>query len=143
MPLLVILLNKHQTQVCASLVVASASAPHCSTPSDSLRCCLNWFKLTSIYTDSKLRSGKITRSLEAISFPTLKPGPMTPVVRDAQAGKRSPEPRFVYRHSHAGCLSLPCPGLSGVADTGGGGAGAHKGLWQLASPLVQSGYTGR
>ena len=28
---------------------------------------------------SKLRTGKLTRALEAISFPQLKPGPMTPV----------------------------------------------------------------
>jgi hypothetical protein len=84
-----------------------------------------------MYTGSKLRSGKITRSLEAISFPTLKPGPMTPVVRDAQSGKRSPEPRFVYRHSHGGCLSFPYPGLSGVADTGGGVAEAHKGVVKI------------
>jgi len=41
---------------------------------------------------SKLRNGKITRSLEAISFPTLKPGPMTPVP-SAPAAKKSPEPR--------------------------------------------------
>jgi len=31
---------------------------------------------------SKLRTGKLTRALEAISFPQLKPGPMTPVNSD-------------------------------------------------------------
>ena len=59
-----------------------------------------------MFAGSKLRTGKITRSLEAISFPSLKPGPMTPVP-SAPTAKKSPEPRLVHVGALVDCPFLP------------------------------------
>ena len=61
---------------------------------------------------SKLRTGKVMRSLEAISFPNLKPGPMTPVAKAKTPANASPDvPRVIKTTT----LQKPSP-VSGQAE---------------------------